>query len=84
MHLTGSDTNIFRHVTGIIMTQMTAKAGIKKHGQVAIDALFKEFAQLHDLGVFQGQHTKELTILPKRGALPAISMVTEKRCGKIK
>jgi hypothetical protein len=33
------------------MTQMTAKAGIKKHGQVApIDALYKEFLQLHDLG----------------------------------
>ncbi len=84
MHLTGSDTNVLRHVTGIIMTQMTAKAGIKKHGQVAIDALFKEFAQLHDLGVFQGQHTKELTSLQKRGALRAISMVKEKRCGKIK
>ena len=75
MHLTGSDTNVLRHVTGIIMTQMTAKAGIKKHGQVAIDALFKEVAQLHDLGVFKGQHTKELTSLQKRGALRAISMV---------
>jgi hypothetical protein len=31
---------------------MSTKAGIRKHGQVAIDALFEEFAQLHNLGVF--------------------------------
>jgi hypothetical protein len=30
---------------------MTAKAGIKKHRQVTVDALFQEFLQLHDLDV---------------------------------
>jgi hypothetical protein len=35
------------------MTQMTTSAGIKKHGQIAVDALIQEFAQLRDLGVFQ-------------------------------
>jgi hypothetical protein len=35
-----------------IMTQMTAPAGIKKHGQKAIDALLKEFCQLDDKSVF--------------------------------
>jgi hypothetical protein len=43
------------YITGFIMTQMTAKAGIKKHGQAAVDALYQEFLQLHDLGVFKGQ-----------------------------
>jgi hypothetical protein len=37
---------------GHIMTQMTATARIKKHGQKAIDALLKEFCQLDDKSVF--------------------------------
>jgi hypothetical protein len=40
---------------------MTAKAGIKKHGQVAIDALYQEFLQLQDQDVFDGKHAGELT-----------------------
>jgi hypothetical protein len=63
---------------------MTAKAGIKKHGQVAIDALFQEFLQLHDLDVFLGQHRSELTKDQRIGALRAISVIKEKRCGRIK
>jgi hypothetical protein len=45
----GSKTEVLSYLTGFIMTQMTAKAGIKKHGQVAVDALYQEFLQLHDL-----------------------------------
>jgi hypothetical protein len=63
---------------------MTAKAGIKKHGQVAVDALFQEFLQLHDLDVFDGQHAGKLTKSQKRAALRAINVIKEKRCGKIK
>jgi hypothetical protein len=44
---------VFRHMTGIVMTHMTARAGIKKHGQVAVDALIQEFAQLHNWGCLQ-------------------------------
>lgn len=33
-------------ITAFMFTQMTTKAGIKKHGQVTIDALYKEFLQL--------------------------------------
>ncbi len=66
------------------MMQMTAKAGIKKHGQVAIDALFNEFSQLHDLTVFRPQDAKRLTKAQKKAALRAINVIKEKRCGKIK
>ena len=61
MKASGSESEVQRYITGFIMTQMTVKAGIKKHGQVAIDALYKEFLQLHNLDVFQGQHAKDLT-----------------------
>ena len=84
MQKTGSKTEVLKYITGFIMTQMTANAGIKKHGQVAIDALFQEFSQLHDLGVFEGQDARKLTDAQKRAALRAISMIKKKRCGKIK
>jgi hypothetical protein len=64
MHTSGSCEKVSVYITGFIMTQMTAKAGIKKHGQVTINALYKEFLQLHDLGVFQGQHAGKLTKAP--------------------
>jgi hypothetical protein len=51
------------------MTQMTATAGIKKHGQKAIDALFQEFAQLKDKKVFQPLNATTLSVTEKRGAL---------------
>ncbi len=84
MNETGSMGNVMKSITGIVMMQMSAKAGIRKHGQVAIDALFKEFSQLHDLGVFEPQDAKKLTSAEKREALRAISVIKEKRCGKIK
>jgi hypothetical protein len=58
-----------RYITGFIMTQMTAKAGIKKHGQLAVDALLKEFQQLHDKSVFEGIDPAKLTKAQKYQAL---------------
>jgi hypothetical protein len=84
MQQTGSNESVYKSVSGFIMTQMTAKAGIKKHGKVAIDALFDEFLQLHDLGVFVGQHREKLTKAERQGALRAISMIKEKWSGRIK
>jgi hypothetical protein len=36
---------VFKYITGFIFHQMSAKAGIKKHGQAAINALLQEFLQ---------------------------------------
>jgi hypothetical protein len=38
MKRTGSTTEVLRCLNGIVMMQMSAKVGIKKHGQVAIDS----------------------------------------------
>jgi hypothetical protein len=84
MQRTGEKESVMNCLTGIIMTQMSAKAGIKKHGQVAVDALFEEFSQLHDLGVFLGQDANKLTRTEKKASLRAISVIKEKRCGRIK
>jgi hypothetical protein len=80
----GSKAEVHNYITDFIMTQMTAKAGIKKHGKVAIDALYTEFLQLHDLGVFQGEQASALTKEQKKAALRAISVIKEKRNGVIK
>jgi hypothetical protein len=84
MNNSGSNAKVFEYITGFIMTRMTAKAGIKKRGQVAIDALYQEFLWLHDLGVFEGQQARELMKAQKRGALRAISVIKEKQWGRIK
>ena len=54
------------YISGFIMTQMSAKAGIEeKYGKVAVDALFQEFLQLHDLDVFDGKDASKLTASQK-------------------
>ena len=38
--------DMFKRCVGICMNQMSAKAGIKKHGEEALSAILKEFGQL--------------------------------------
>ena len=73
-----------KHMVGIIMNQMSAKKGIRKHGKVAIEAIFKEYAQLDDLDVFRSIAASSLTKEQKNEALRLITVIKEKRCGKIK
>jgi hypothetical protein len=78
MKRTGSNQDVLKHITGIIMTQMSMKAGIKKHDQITVDALFEDFSQLHGLEIFLAQDATKLTRAKKRGALRAIK---KKQCG---
>ena len=71
-------------VFGFVMTQMSAKAGIKKHGRKAEEALMKEFAQLEDLSVFEGLDATKLTKEQRKSALRAINLIKEKRNGTLK
>jgi hypothetical protein len=66
------------------MTQMTTTAGIKKHGQMAVDTLLKEFCQLDDKSVFAAVDAKTLSAKRKKAALRAINLIKEKRDGSIK
>ena len=85
-HMQGNgDTQlVFKHLVGIIMTQMSAKAGIKKHGKEAVTALFNIFLQLDDKTVFEGVMVATLSRIKKRRALRAINLIKEKRSGKLK
>ena len=48
------DNNIvMNEICDFLFSQMTADQGIKTHGEAAVSALVKEFAQLDDLYVFE-------------------------------
>jgi len=76
--------DIYKYIFGHIMTQMTATAGIKKHGQAAVDALLQEFCQLDSKNVFETLDASTLTASQKREALRAVNLIKEKRSGKLK
>ena len=76
-------------VIGVIFTQMSANQGIKKHGQKAVAAVFKELQQL-DTGVLPGnpvvapQDPSKLTEKDIEEALEAVNLIKEKRNGELK
>lgn len=74
----GDATLLYKYVTGLIFNQMSAKAGLKKHGERAWQALLKELHQLKDLDVFKVVHASTLTEQQKREALRKISVIKEK------
>ena len=64
--------------------QLNVKQGIDKHGQKAIEAILTEYSQLDDRDVFDPQDVSKLNSEQRRGALNLLTMVQEKRSGKIK
>ena len=67
------------------MTQMSAKAGVRKHGKAADEAaLMAEFTQLEDLSVYQSVDPPKLTREQRMAALRAINLIKEKRDGRLK
>jgi hypothetical protein len=52
-HLVQAQEDIARRAVAYVMTQMTAKAGIKKFGEAAVIAMVQEFGQFEDLKVYE-------------------------------
>ena len=73
-----------KYIYGRVMTQMSAKQGIKEFGQEAVAALMQEFAQLENLNVYEAMDVKLLTRAQRRGELRAINLIKKKRDGKLK
>ena len=67
-----------QYLISILLTQMYARAGIKKHGDKLKEVLFTEFLQLHDMGVFWPIHRDNLTKKQIERALRALSVIKEK------
>ena len=86
-------SNTFRKVLGITMTQIAkeskhaqvnVKEGIKRYGDRAVQAVFNEYAQLDNKDTFMPENANKLSLEQKREALNLITIVKEKRCGKVK
>jgi hypothetical protein len=73
-----------KHVVELLMTQMTAKQGVKEFGDRAVEAIIKEFTQLNEKNVFQPKHFGSLTMEDRKKALRSITLIKEKRCGRVK
>ena len=76
--------DLHEHVVAFTFNQMSERDGIKKHGEAAILALFKEFAQLHEKKVFRAIKASELNGTQKKNAQHAINLIKEKRNGILK
>jgi hypothetical protein len=79
-----NDNDITRRAVAYVMTQMTAKAGLKKYGQAAVVAMVQEFGQFEDLKVYEPVDPATLTKVEKKGALRAINLIKEKRDGRLR
>ena len=64
--------------------QMGAKAGVKMYGDRAVNAIVSEYKQLDDKMAFKPRAVAQLTKMERERALRSITLIKEKRCGKIK
>ena len=60
-------------LAGIVFTQMLVTAGLKKHGDLAEQALLKEFAQLNDVEVMEPLDHDDLSVQCKKSALGMVN-----------
>ena len=71
-------------IVGIVFNQISATQGVKKHGEKAVAAVFKELKQL-DVGAMDGKpvitpiDVKTLTKTEKEQALEAVHLIKQKR-----
>lgn len=77
-------SSLIRGIFGVVFTQMSASAGIRKHGRVAKEAMMKEFAQFGELEVFKPLMASDLTDEQKVKAPRAISVIKEKQDNTVK
>ena len=81
---------VYKKLVNTIFTQVSAKEGIKRWGEDAIAAIVKELKQLQD-GAMPGRPVIEAVKYSdlteedkKKHTLEAVTVVKQKRCGKIK
>ena len=85
--------NVFSRTTQLIFAQIAKRdkyaqvpvnKGVKMHGDKALDALLSEYGQIPNHVTFIPQMVSDLSVEQRKEALHLITMIKEKRCGKIK
>ena len=66
------------------MTQMSAKEGIRIHGDGAMEAIIQEWRQLDEQEVMEPMQWNQLTPEQRRKALRCVVCIKQKRSGKLK
>ena len=61
----------------VTFTQITAKKGIKTHGERAVEAIYKEYTQLEYMKVMGALNPDSLIISHNKGAPRAINLIKE-------
>ena len=61
-----------------MVTQMMEHEGIAKHGEKAVEALMKDYAQLDEFNVFKPLGASSLTVGEKAGVPSSIKFTEEK------
>jgi AAA ATPase containing von Willebrand factor type A (vWA) domain len=77
--MSGKTTLVERFLTGVILTQMSTRAGLVKHGKDAEKVLLKEFTQFKDMDVMEALDPDKLTPQQIKDALGMIGVIQEKR-----
>ena len=70
--------DVRRVLHGWVMMQMSARAGIRRFGDAAKEAMKKEFRQLDEKGVFEPVLSKDLSPETKTQALCCINVIKQK------
>ena len=83
-HAPKDTVTVAQRMFGFVFTQMSAWAGIKKHGQAACDVLTAEFTQLDYKGAYEPIHAADLTETQQTSALRIINLIKEKSNGRLK
>ena len=81
---TAADLRNHIMATGFLFNQMGVKPGVKLYGERAVQAVITECTQLDDKGAYKPRHKNSLTLVQLERTLRAITLVKEKRSGKIK
>ena len=69
--------DMFKRCVGICMNQMSAKTGIKKHGET----ILKEFGQLEHMKTFKPRHKHDLTREQISKAMRIITVIKKSAVG---
>lgn len=77
--ISGKTGLVERYLAGVVLTQMSGKAGLKKHGKEGEKCLLKEFTQFKNMDVMDAVDPDTLTPEQKKEALGMVSVMQEKR-----
>jgi hypothetical protein len=73
-----------RDLEHTVLTQYSAKKGLKVFGEAGADAIISEMKQLDTMDVIEPKAASMLTRAEKKAALEYLMFLKQKRCGRIK